>query len=65
MLLGLTRPTQRPRPVGDRPYAEHPGPARVVGAALEASGFHPGRTGLGHLEVYAPRSGSAGSAAAS
>ena len=32
-------------------------PARVVGAALEASSFHPGRTGLGHLEVYAAQCG--------
>ena len=56
MLLGLTRPTAGRALVGDRAYAEHPRPARVVGAALEAS-FHPGRTGLGHLEVYAPQAG--------
>lgn len=57
MLLGLTRPTSGRALVGDRPYAEHPRPARVVGAALEASSFHPGRTGLGHLEVYAAQVG--------
>jgi len=57
MLLGLTRPTSGRALVGDRPYGEHPRPARVVGAALEASSFHPGRTGLGHLEVYAAQVG--------
>ncbi len=57
MLLGLTRPTAGRALVGDRPYAEHPTPARVVGAAIESSGFHPGRSGLGHLEAYAPQAG--------
>ena len=57
MLLGLTRPTAGRTLVGDRPYGEHPLPARVVGAALEASSFHPGRTGLAHLEVFAPQVG--------
>ncbi|GAB3200442.1 ABC transporter ATP-binding protein [Nocardioides hungaricus] len=57
MLLGLTRPSAGRVLVGDRPYAEHPTPARVVGAALEASSFHPGRSGLGHLEAYAAQAG--------
>ncbi|WP_139978013.1 ABC transporter ATP-binding protein [Nocardioides litoris] len=57
MLLGLTTPTAGRTLVGDRPYAAHPVPARTVGAALEASSFHPGRTGLGHLEVYAGQVG--------
>ena len=57
MLLGLTRPTAGRTLVGDKPYVEHERPARVVGAALEASSFHPGRTGLGHLEVFAPQAG--------
>ena len=57
MLLGLTRPTSGRALVGDRPYAEHPTPARVVGAALEASSFHPGRSGIGHLEAFAPQVG--------
>ncbi|TYL45735.1 ATP-binding cassette domain-containing protein [Nocardioides sp. BGMRC 2183] len=57
MLLGLTRPTAGRTLVGDRPYVDHPSPGRVVGAALEASSFHPGRTGLGHLEVFAPQVG--------
>jgi ABC-2 type transport system ATP-binding protein len=57
MLLGLTRPTAGRALVGGTPYAEHERPARVVGAALEASSFHPGRTGLGHLEVFAAQVG--------
>ena len=57
MLLGLTRPTTGRTLVGDKPYVEHDVPGKVVGAALEASSFHPGRTGLGHLEVFAPQVG--------
>src|SRR6187399_869920 len=57
MLLGLTRPTAGRLLVGDKPYAEHERPARVVGAALEASSFHPGRTALAHLEAFAPQVG--------
>jgi len=57
MLLGLTRPSAGRALVGDREYAAHGRPGRVVGAALEASSFHPGRTGLAHLEVFAPQVG--------
>jgi len=57
MVLGLHQPTAGTALVGDRPYAQHERPAAVVGAALEASSFHPGRTGLGHLQVYAPQAG--------
>ena len=57
MLLGLTRATSGRALVGDRPYAGYERPGQVVGAALEASSFHPGRTGLGHLEVFAPQVG--------
>ncbi|QWF21475.1 ATP-binding cassette domain-containing protein [Nocardioides sp. LMS-CY] len=57
MLLGLTRPSQGRALVGDRTYAEQPVPASLVGAALEASSFHPGRSGIGHLEVFAGQAG--------
>lgn len=57
MLLGLTRPTSGRALVDDRAYADHPVPASVVGAALEASSFHPGRSGLGHLEAFAAQAG--------
>ena len=57
MLLGLTRPSAGRALVGERPYTSYERPGTVVGAALEASSFHPGRTGLGHLEVFAPQVG--------
>lgn len=57
MILGLTRPDRGTATVGGRPYASIARPARVVGAVLEASTFHPGRTGLGHLRLFAPAAG--------
>lgn len=57
ILLGLVRPTDGRALVGDRPYVEQPVPGSLVGAALEATGFHPGRTGLAHLAAYAPQVG--------
>ncbi len=57
MLLGLTAATAGTSLIGDRPYVDHPMPGSVVGSALEASSFHPGRSGLAHLEVYAPQVG--------
>ncbi|WP_137810133.1 MULTISPECIES: ATP-binding cassette domain-containing protein [unclassified Gordonia (in: high G+C Gram-positive bacteria)] len=57
MLLGLVEPTAGRALIGDRPFREIPQPAQHVGAALEASSFHPGRTGLGHLNALAPQVG--------
>lgn len=57
MLLGLVRPTEGRALVGGRPYVEQPVPGALVGAALEATGFHPGRTGRAHLAAYAPQVG--------
>lgn len=53
MLLGLVRPTEGVALVGGRPYAELPRPRRMVGAVLEAEGFHPGRRGRDHLRLVA------------
>ena len=53
MLLGLVRPTAGTATVGGRRYADLAQPQRVVGAALEASDFHPGRTARDHLRVLA------------
>ena len=51
MLLGLVRPSSGQAAFWGRPYAEL-GPRRhLVGAVLEASGFHPGRTVRDHLRV--------------
>ncbi len=56
-LLGLVTPTSGQTLVGDQPYRELHDPLHVVGAALEASGFHPGRTAVGHLGVVAASAG--------
>jgi ABC-2 type transport system ATP-binding protein len=52
MLLGLVRPDRGSATVGGRAYRDLPAPATQVGAALEASSFHPARTGRAHLRVY-------------
>ncbi len=49
MLLGLVRPTSGRAWVSGAPFAAHAHPARVVGAVLEAQGFHPGRSARAHL----------------
>jgi ABC-2 type transport system ATP-binding protein len=49
MLLGLAAPTSGRALVFDRLYAELERPAVRVGAVLEATDFHPGRTGRNHL----------------
>src|ERR671924_2170198 len=57
MLLGLVAPTTGTATFGDRAYRELEEPTRVVGAVLEASGFHPGRTARNHLRVLATAAG--------
>jgi ABC-2 type transport system ATP-binding protein len=53
MLLGLATPTSGRSLVLGRPYAELEHPARSVGAVLEATDFHPGRSGRDHLRMLA------------
>jgi ABC-2 type transport system ATP-binding protein len=57
MLLGLVRPTSGDALIGGRRYADLPAPRRVVGAVLEATGFHPGRRGRDQLRVLAEVTG--------
>jgi ABC-2 type transport system ATP-binding protein len=52
MLLGLVQPTGGTATIGGTTYADLDRPADVVGAALEASSFHPGRSGRDHLRVF-------------
>jgi ABC-2 type transport system ATP-binding protein len=52
MLLGLVAPTGGTATIGGTRYADLDRPADVVGAALEAGNFHPGRSGRDHLRVY-------------
>ena len=57
MLLGLVRPTSGSATIGGEPYSEIRTPQRVVGSALEATNFHPGRSGRNHLRVLADTAG--------
>jgi ABC-2 type transport system ATP-binding protein len=57
MLLGLVAPTGGSALIGGRRYADLSEPRRAVGAVLEATGFHPGRTGRDHLRVLATAGG--------
>ena len=56
-LLGLVAPTAGSATIGGKRYRDLRRPGRVVGAALEAASFHPGRTARDHLRVYAPQVG--------
>ena len=57
ILLGLVRATSGTATIGGAPYASLSHPLQSVGAVLEASSFHPGRTAAGHLKVYAQAAG--------
>jgi ABC-2 type transport system ATP-binding protein len=52
-LLGLVRPTAGTATFGGRRYHELERPSAQVGAVLEDTAFHPGRTGRNHLRVLA------------
>ncbi len=51
MLLGLAAPTSGRALVFDHAYAELESPALRIGAVLEATDFHPGRSGRDHLRT--------------
>src|SRR5207247_1778184 len=57
ILLGLVRATSGTATVGGRRYAQLDEPLRRVGAAVEAAGFHPGRSGRDHLRGVAAAGG--------
>jgi len=59
MLLGLVTPTSGQAVIWGKPYRELGGRRREVGAVLEASGFHPGRTVADHLRVRCAATGAA------
>jgi ABC-2 type transport system ATP-binding protein len=56
-LLGLIGPSSGEALVEGRPPAEMADPLRSIGAALEATAFHPGRSGRSHLRVLAATAG--------
>jgi ABC-2 type transport system ATP-binding protein len=53
MILGLVAPTSGDARINGARFAELDAPGRVVGAVVEAQGFHPGRSGRAHLLVCA------------
>ena len=53
MVLGLATPTSGRALVFDKPYSELARPALRIGAVLEATDFHPGRSGRDHLRMLA------------
>src|SRR5690554_3360108 len=55
ILLGLVNATSGSATIAGRTYRELTEPTRVVGAALEAASFHPGRTARDHLLSLAPQ----------
>lgn len=57
MLLDLVHPTSGTATINGVRYRELPDPLGTVGAALEATNFHPGRSGRDHLRVIAATSG--------
>jgi ABC-2 type transport system ATP-binding protein len=57
MLLGLVRPSSGAAMIDGHPYAELAKPLATVGAALEATNFHPGRSGRDHLRVLTAAAG--------
>jgi len=56
-VLGLVHPTSGTTTVLGKPYRELDDPLRRVGAVLETSRYHPGRSGRNHLRVVAAQAG--------
>jgi len=57
MLLGLVAPTAGQATFDGLSYARLAHPTRHVGALLEASSYHPGRSAIDHLRVLASAAG--------
>src|SRR4051794_29821433 len=56
-LLGLVTPDSGEALVDGRRYVTLPQPVSEVGAVLEATNFHPGRTALDHLRILCVAAG--------
>ncbi|MEV0283584.1 ATP-binding cassette domain-containing protein [Kribbella sp. NPDC050820] len=56
-LLGLVTPTAGTGTIGGLRYVDLPHPSSTVGAVLDASTFHPARTGRNHLAVLCAANG--------
>jgi ABC-2 type transport system ATP-binding protein len=56
-MLGLIEPTKGTATIGGEPYRNLVAPLQTVGAVLESSSFHPGRTARNHLLVLCAAAG--------
>jgi ABC-2 type transport system ATP-binding protein len=57
VVLGLALPTSGRTSVAGRSYRELEAPLKTVGAVLEASNYHPARSGRNHLRVLTAAAG--------
>src|SRR5690242_7101170 len=57
MVLNLVTPTAGTATIGGRRYVDIPEPLKAVGAILEASGAHRGRTGRNHQRIICRAAG--------
>ena len=57
MILNLVTPTKGTATIGGKRYVDLPDPLGTVGAVLEASSAHKGRTGRNHLRVVCAAAG--------
>jgi ABC-2 type transport system ATP-binding protein len=57
ILLGLVLPTSGEATIEGRRYRQLDAPLQTVGAVLEASNYHPARSGRNHLRVLAAAAG--------
>jgi ABC-2 type transport system ATP-binding protein len=57
VILGLARPSSGMTTIAGRSYRALDQPMRRVGAVLETSNYHPGRSGRNHLRVLAAATG--------
>ncbi|HCT81208.1 MAG TPA: ABC transporter ATP-binding protein [Micromonosporaceae bacterium] len=57
MILNLVTPTAGTATIGGHRYSEFPDPLRQVGAILEASSAHKGRSGRNHLRIVCAAAG--------
>src|SRR3989440_2555918 len=57
MVLNLVTPTAGTATIGGQRYADLPDPIGTVGAILEASAAHKGRTGRNHLRIICAAAG--------
>jgi ABC-2 type transport system ATP-binding protein len=57
ILLGLATPTAGTATIDGLPYHRLPDPVRQVGAALDSSTFHPGRSAAQHLRIITTATG--------